>query len=783
MRMWFTVREYEEQQLGVTFGAVDKDQTTINYRTLEIAMIIGDPEINNFMVDDYEHASRASIPQSNDPEAIKHIIAQLVQKEYEQEVSKFHSAQINSILQIEKEKAPFIVPFLVDTFHYEAAVNTSYNKKELLQKMNDCTREYLQQSDVASCSIGMTYAIERTYSIDNTGALTVSNNNEALFTMSMSGINGVSKEEEYSFENPDDLPPIDVLQKNALKLYTELLNSNPTSASIYYRIRPYNADMDTFRDSSSDGLFRILQDEIDANLDALRINDNYPPYYISYLVSEAENVELYSFLGHSTLNSQKNVRNVFPTVRIGMDQLNNEHYTPNRTPLFALPLENDYNTLRSSLWAITNNTYVHTVEDYLGKQNFIQHKQIDVTKLPADRSVEKTTNSIQHKQYETLDLAQIQNHLDDISSIFLKDKTLKQGINQSYIYYNSYRGNVYFLASDGVQYAQPIDYIRIYIYAATNTNDGACIEDRQEFIFAEIDDSWVWDSIATAAYRLGYNLIERSKSQQVSETYYGPVLFVNEAVPNIFAQASVHNTPTLLNVRPNMSTDGYPNIEKGDQLESAINQQIVSNILDIYAKDQTKSYNGISLIGAYDIDAEGVAVEAKTQLVHRGELISLLTNREATANSPNSNGHQRFLISNANKGGVTTGPGAGVLVLSSHLKMDEKKLEKELRKQAQSAGYQYAYIVERIVEEDPWKLSCIAYRVDVRTGKKTLMQNASIDNPTIWHFRTATATSNKETFLNILIGDPFYRSHPYLQRVSVITPSAILFSNWGLSIY
>jgi len=782
MRMWFTVREYEEQQLGVTFGAVDNDQITIQSRTLEVSMVVGNEDVNNFTFQNRNRPKIASIPLSNDPNTIKHIVAQLVQKEYEQEYSKYQAALIASIVQTEKAKFSS-VPFLVDTFHYEAPTNKSYNKKELLQKMSDCTREYLPQSDVASCSIWMNYSIERIYSIDNTGSLTVCNNNSTLFVLSLRGLNGENLQKEYLLEDPDDLLPIDVLRKDASELYMNLVEGNSAAANIYHRIRPYDDEMETYNDASSDGLFRSLQDEIDANLDALRINDNYPPYYISYLVADAEVIEMTSSLGNLLRYQNKNERTLYPTVKIGMDLLNNEHYKPNRTPVYPLPLENNYNALRSSIWAITNETYTHAVEDYLGKQNFIQHKQIDVTKLPADRSVEKTTNNIQHKQYETLDITQIQNHLDDISSIFLKDKTLKQNINQSYIYYNSYRGNVYFLASDGVQYAQPIDYIRIYIYASTNTIDGACIEDRQEFIFAEIDDSWVWDSIATAAYRLGYNLIERSKSQQVSETYYGPVLFVNEAVPNIFAQASIHNTPTLLNVRTILTTDDYSDIERGDQLSSYVNRQIISSIFDIYAQDQMRTYNEHPLIGAYNIDAEGVAVEAKTQLVHRGELISLLTNREATANSPNSNGHQRFLISNANKSGVTTGPGAGVLVLSSHLKMDEKKLEKELRKQAQSAGYQYAYIVERIIEEDPWKLSCIAYRVDVRTGKKTLMQNASIDNPTIWHFRTATATSNQETFLNTLIGDPFYRSHPYLQRVSVITPSAILFSNWGLSIY
>lgn len=779
LRMWFEVTESEQHKLGVCFGSVDKDKSSTSSKILGISMVVGTEDVNNYTFNRDDNSFEINLPLVDDPDVLHRIIAQGVNILYEREAAAYRSAEIVHTLQ--KNHRHYDVPALVDTFHYEPRVTTNYNHQELVHKMSDCTRDYLQVQDVASCRMDMNYTMTRSYRIDNAGSLIVSNTPEAAFEFIITDISGGKESQSYQVENPDDLPPVDILRKEAAERYGDLLSGNPTSTSIFHRIRPYDAEMDNYTTATPDGLFRALQDEIDANLDALRIDESYPPYYISYLVSDAEIVSLQSAWGHALNHKERNVRSVFPTVRIGMDLLNNEHFRLESEQCYRLPLHNDYNALRSTLWTATHSTYMESVANFMGKQKHIQHNGIDESKLPADRSVEQTQNVIQHKQYEPLNTEDIQDHLDDISSVFFTDSIFRKKITNAVVSCNSYRSNVYFLASDGVQYAQPFHFVKIHILAETKNQNGETLNDYQDFLFSEINEEIHWDTLKVVAYRLGHSLIERSQTSQIVEEYNGPVLFLAQAVAETFNTACTSSATSLINQRDEMVIDeGF--IRSTTLSESQINQLITSSIFDIYAKDQMETFDGQTLIGAYTIDADGVPVDKKTQLVHRGELISLLTNREATASHPNSNGHQRFWITSYDNEGVYATTGAGVLVLSSHNKMSYDKLEKALRKQARDAGYRHAYIVERVLGSDWWFYNCIAYRIDVRTGKKTPVQEVSIQYPTLWQYRTAMATSDQENCRNTLASKHF-GGWTATAPISIITPSAILFKNWQISIY
>lgn len=782
LRMWFDVTELEEQILKVSFGALENDNISCQHRTLTVRMVVGNEDVNNYSYRSSTANKAIILPLSDDPKAIPYCIQQLIKETYLAELENYRFAESAAIISTKTSVNLQNAPSIVDTFRYEPRSNNAYNKEDLILKMAACTQDYVQDQDISACTMWLDYVIKRIYRIDNAGNLIVYNDNNAHFRTSLFDLNQKRQCLFYNEANPDDLPPIDILRKDAAEAYFNLLNDNPKSPSSFHRIRPYNADMDTVEADSPDALFNALQDEIDANLEALRINDNYPPYYISYLVSDLEKVKTQSSLGNIQDYSESKSRQVVPTVKIGMDLLNDEHFREHKNTAYSIPLNDNYNALKSALWAATHVEYDKSVTNYIDKQNYIQDHHIDINKLPADHSTEHTTNVIQHKHYESLNISNIQNHLNEISSIFISNEHFKHHIQKSAVTFETLRGNVYFLASDGVQYAHPTSYVKISIYAESEAPDGYSYTNTQDFVFADVDEELVWDSLSAAAYRLGNTLLERIQTPDIKEVYDGPVLFVNEAVSQIFTLACIQSSPTLINKRSALHYDSHYHPDHENSLGSFINKQIISNILDIYTKDHLDSYEGHALIGSYTIDAEGVPVDKKTQLVHRGELISLLTNRESTANYSSSNGHQRFLFSDYPMG-VFTGPGAGTLVLSSHHKTSLQKLEKQLCKQALEDGYSYAYIIEHLNVKEDNTLSCIAYRIDARTGKKKMVRYANIQDPTLWQFRSALATSNKETYWNALATYPFSRQGKFKMPVSVITPTAILFKNWQISTY
>ena len=86
--------------------------------------------------------------------------------------------------------------------------------------------------------------------------------------------------------------------------------------------------------------------------------------------------------------------------------------------------------------------------------------------------------------------------------------------------------------------------------------------------------------------------------------------------------------------------------------------QVLPEFMDVVDDPGLKSYDGKGLVGAYDVDDEGVPAQA-VKLVVAGRLENYLLGREPVRDFPQSNGHGRA--------GITGGarPSIGVLKVSA----------------------------------------------------------------------------------------------------------------------
>ena len=88
--------------------------------------------------------------------------------------------------------------------------------------------------------------------------------------------------------------------------------------------------------------------------------------------------------------------------------------------------------------------------------------------------------------------------------------------------------------------------------------------------------------------------------------------------------------------RPPLGTEARTN----GPFASSYHARVLPEFLDVVDDPRLKTFDGKGLVGAYDVDDEGVPAQA-VELVTDGKLENYLVGREPVRDFPQSNGHGR----------------------------------------------------------------------------------------------------------------------------------------------
>ena len=118
-----------------------------------------------------------------------------------------------------------------------------------------------------------------------------------------------------------------------------------------------------------------------------------------------------------------------------------------------------------------------------------------------------------------------------------------------------------------------------------------------------------------------------------AEDFHGPVLFNNTSSTGVINRLFVPNVEAD---RPGMGTTARTN----GAYQSSYKAKVLPEILDVVDDPRMTSFKGRTLIGAYQVDDEGVPAQA-VELVNHGKLVNYLVGRTPVRDFPVSNGHGR----------------------------------------------------------------------------------------------------------------------------------------------
>jgi hypothetical protein len=231
------------------------------------------------------------------------------------------------------------------------------------------------------------------------------------------------------------------------------------------------------------------------------------------------------------------------------------------------------------------------------------------------------------------------------------------------------------------------------------------------------------------------SLAELRKAPLVEEEYHGPLLMsADAATDTLRSLLSAAVTAT----RPPLGTEARTN----GAFASSYHARVLPDFMSVIDDPGLKSFEGKGLIGAYDVDDEGVTAQA-VKLINSGKLVNYLIGRQPVRDFPQSNGHGRAGLTGPAR------PSIGVLKISAENGATDGELNQKLLAMAKDRGLESVYFVETMGGP---RTPRMLYRMSP-DGKRQLVRGAVLDDIDQRALRSSIEAAGKDLFVANYYGD------------------------------
>lgn len=382
--------------------------------------------------------------------------------------------------------------------------------------------------------------------------------------------------------------------------------------------------------SDDRGSLQAMQDELTRSFSLLG-EQPIPPYYLSYEITETEEVRVEASFGVLTASDESRRRQLDIDLRVGDYAFDNTHQVrgsqPNwsdRYSLIEIPIEDDPDALRSVLWYHTDKKYKRAIEQLTTVKTNVQVKveeedqSDDFSQEPVERYAEDVASfdiargewEAKIKQY-TAPFAQY----DDI-----------YGANASLSAHVSTRQ---YVNSEGSQIQTSQVLYRLFIYAFTKADDGMELPRYESFAAFAPEGLPSDDEVLGLVDRMIADL-HALRDAPVVAPYTGPAILSGRASGVLFHEIFGHRIEGHRQKRE----------DEGQTFKKKVGEQVLPEAFSVYFDPTQTSSAGKDLVGAYAYDNQGVKGR-RVAVVENGIFRRFLMSRSPIENFPHSNGHGR----------------------------------------------------------------------------------------------------------------------------------------------
>ena len=536
--------------------------------------------------------------------------------------------------------------------------------------------------------------------------------------------------------------------------------------------------------NADDIIFKAMNDELSRSITKLAINKYNPPFFISYQMSDAQSLSIKASLGALTVSTDMPGRYQSVRLMVGDYSLNDENFVAGTQSMSSgsalpMPLDNNYNAIRRGFWIASDQSYKRAVETYSQKITAIkQQNKSDEEKLD-DYSKITPVNMIMKGTPVKFDKAKWEAVAKDVSATF---KSYPQ-LSSSSVYLTCVNASVYVTSNEGTRLKIPLSIASMSINTGSQAEDGETLNDQLLYYALTPEQLPDADKIKQEIKKLAENMLALSKAPVIKDSWTGPVIFEGEAVAELCAQKFFRGNGLIASREPVFAVE-RPNQGSVNKLDDRINQKICSENITIKETPKLKTFNNIPLIGAFEIDAEGVVPKDELILVDKGILKTLLNDRIPTSKIKESNGHRRFTLSGAY---INVQKAPGIINIAYNNGEAANLVTKAVLKEAEKNGLDFVYVIRKLEVANAGQIRSLAsmmgmggrslavskpigvYRIMVKTGEEQLVRSAVISEFQLNKFKDIMLGSKEQIVYNTLLNS----SVP----VSFIVPQVLVFND------
>jgi TldD protein len=425
-------------------------------------------------------------------------------------------------------------------------------------------------------------------------------------------------------------------------------------------------------------LIDAMQAELDRSFKVLGTLDP-AAYYIGYTVTETQRAEVQGSNGALLSSSEGRMRWFEAEVRAGSYALDNTRKVDERgagynSPGATVPIDDDAEVLRRTIWLETNRQYRNAVEA-LTKVKTRKEVKVETAEGQApDFSREKPQVWFGPLAAFTLDRKPWENKVRAYTRYF-RDSA---AIINSIVTLSALAENDYQVTSEGTQLQFGQVRYRLELFIQGKAPDGMDINRYYNFDWVNPDEA-PSDQDVLVQQKIMRQELEGLVAAPLIEPTAGPALLTGRAAAVFFHEVFGHRA------------EGHrqKDISEGQTFARMVGEPIMADFLTIYDDPTMKRLGKTDLLGYYPYDDEGEPAQ-RVALVDHGVLKNFEMSRSPLVGFEHSNGHGRRQL------GYAPVSRQGNLIVESSKKLTNSQLRAELLKELKKQGKPFGLLIDDI---------------------------------------------------------------------------------------
>lgn len=377
-------------------------------------------------------------------------------------------------------------------------------------------------------------------------------------------------------------------------------------------------------------ILEIASEELERNFNSLQ-NEELPPYYLSYNITDVERIIINSSFGNVIVNDSVNQRILDIDLRVGDYEFDNTHIIRGSSFNFGgggglefLALDNNESAIKNKIWYSTDKVYKSAIESY-EKARSNSAVKIEEEDKSDDFSKEEPVSYHSEQNPFRINRSEWVEKTNRLSKLFSAFPNIYDGS----VTFQLENKTKYFINSEGSKLKFNESAIRMFVYAKTKADDGMSLPLYKSYFAFELSDLPSVEVVEKDILEM-INLLKELRNAPLMDTYSGPAILSGEASGVFFHEIFGHRVEGHREKDPTSS----------QTFKKSVGEPILPDFIDVIFDPTIKSRNNIDLSGYYKFDDQGVEAQ-KVVSVEDGIFKSFLMSRSPIEGFSNSNGHGR----------------------------------------------------------------------------------------------------------------------------------------------